>query len=55
MQPLGLRGGVERGSRLNQRGTPLGTSVNLAAGIHGLQNRGRRREGRPEGHQTPHV
>ena len=33
----------------------MGTSVDLAAGVHGLKGRGCRRVGRLEGHQAPHV
>ena len=33
----------------------LGTSVDLAAGVHGPQGRGPRCVGRSEGHQAPHV
>ena len=35
------------------QGPPVGTSVDLATGVHGLQGRGRHRAGRPEGHQAP--
>ena len=35
--------------------TPMGTSVDLAAGVHCLYGPGCRRVGRPEGHQAPHV
>ena len=37
-----------RGSRGNARGTPMGAKVVLAAGVHGLQGRRRRRVGGPD-------